>query len=461
MIKIKDYIGTKSFYKMTLGIAVPMMVQNLISNFVNLLDNIMVGSLGTEEMSGVSIVNQLFFVFTLALFGAVSGAGIFTSQFHGKNDHDGIRYTIRFKTITVILLAIIAILTFFFAGDFLIGLYLHDSDSTENLELTAQVARKYLNIIIIGLLPFAISNIFSSTLRETGQTVIPMVTGFIAVFTNCALNYVLIFGKFGAPALGAEGAAIATVISRYVECAVFITYVFIKRKAYPFFKGAFKSLYIPKQLFKNITARGLPLLFNEFLWAAGMSALSMSYSLHGIAVVAGYSISSTVVNLLSISFQSLGACISIIVGKLLGASKFQEAIATVKKMFAFTLFASVIVGISIFIASNPILSFYNTSEESKNYAEFFMKTVAIITPVNAFAHASYFTLRSGGKTFITFLFDSVFLLGFVVPFAFAIYYLGHLSIFIIFPLVQATDIIKDIVGFTLIKKKIWVNNIVD
>ena len=350
MIKIKDYIGTKSFYKMTLSIAVPMMVQNLISNFVNLLDNVMVGSLGTEEMSGVSIVNQLFFVFTLALFGAVSGAGIFTSQFHGKNDHDGIRYTIRFKTITVILLTVIAILIFIFAGDFLIGLYLHDSDSTENLELTADIARKYLNIIILGLFPFAISNIFSSTLRETGQTVIPMVTGFVAVFTNCALNYILIFGKFGAPALGAEGAAIATVISRYVECAVFITYVFIKRKAYPFFKGAFKSLYIPKQLFKNVTARGLPLLFNEFLWAAGMSALSMSYSLHGIAVVAGYSISSTVVNLLSISFQSLGASISIIVGKLLGASKFDEAIKTVKKMFAFTLFASVIVGISIFIA---------------------------------------------------------------------------------------------------------------
>ena len=461
MIKIKDFIGTKSFYKMTLSIAVPMMVQNLISNFVNLLDNVMVGSLGTEEMSGVSIVNQLFFVFTLALFGAVSGAGIFTSQFHGKKDNDGIRYTIRFKAITVILLTIIALLIFIFAGDFLIGLYLHDSDSTENLELTAQIARKYLDIIIIGLLPFAISNIFSSTLRETGQTVIPMVTGFIAVFTNCALNYVLIFGKFGAPALGAEGAAIATVISRYVECAVFITYIFIKRKSYPFFKGAFKSLYIPKSLFKSITARGLPLLFNEFLWAAGMSALSMSYSLHGIAVVAGYSISSTVVNLLSISFQSLGASISIIVGKLLGANKFEEAIATVKKMFAFTLFASVLVGTAIFFASNPILNLYNTSEDSKNYAEFFMKTVAIITPINAFAHASYFTLRSGGKTFITFLFDSVFLLGFVVPFAFALYYLGHLSIFIIFPIVQATDIIKDIIGFIFIKKKVWVNNIVD
>ena len=148
MIKIKDYIGTKSFYKMTLSIAVPMMVQNLISNFVSLLDNVMVGKLGTEDMSAVSIVNQLYFVFTLALFGAVSGAGIFTSQFHGKKDDEGIRYTIRFKTATVMLLTVIAALVFFFGGDFLVGLFLHESDGTSSLELTAAIAKKYLNIII-------------------------------------------------------------------------------------------------------------------------------------------------------------------------------------------------------------------------------------------------------------------------------------------------------------------------
>lgn len=460
-MNIKSFIGNKAFYKMTLSLAVPMMVQNLISNFVNLLDNLMVGALGTEEMSGVSIVNQLYFVFTLALFGAVSGAGIFTSQFHGKKDNDGIRYTIRFKTITVVILSVLAALIFIFFGDFLIGLYLHDTDSSANLEYTATVAKQYLNIIIIGLLPFAISNIFSSTLRETGQTVIPMVTGFVAVFTNCILNYILIFGKFGAPALGAEGAAIATVISRYVECAIFIIYVIKKRKSYPFFKGAFKSLYIPKNLFKNITIKGMPLLVNEFLWSAGMSVLSMSYSLHGIAVVAGYSISSTVVNLLSISFQALGSSISIIAGKLLGAGKFQEAVDTVKKLFAFTLFASVIVGISIFFLSTPILTLYNTSEESKMYAEFFMKTVACFVPVGAFAHASYFTLRSGGKTFITFLFDSVYLLCIAVPAAFMLYYVFDLSIFVIFPCIQAFDILKDIIGFILIKKKVWVNNIVE
>ncbi len=460
-MRIKEYIGNKAFYKMTLGIALPMMIQNLISNFVSLLDNVMVGSLSTEDMSGVSIVNQLYFVFTLALFGAVSGAGIFTSQFHGKNDEEGIRYTIRFKTVTVIILTLIASLIFIFCGDFLISLFLHEGDNSSDIELTATIARKYLNIIIIGLLPFAVSNIFSSTLRETGQTVIPMITGFVAVFVNCILNYILIFGKLGLPALGAEGAAIATVIARYVECAVFIIYVICKKKKFPFFKGAFKSMYVPKELLKRITVKGMPLLLNEFLWAGGMSVLSMSYSLHGVAVVAGFSISSTVVNLLSISFQALGSSISIIVGKLLGAGKFNEAISTVKKMFAFTLFASVVVGVSIYFASNPILMLYNTSEESKNYAGFFMKTVAFIVPLNAFAHASYFTLRSGGKTFVTFLFDSVFLWGFVVPLAFALFYIGHLSIFIIFPIVQCTDIIKDIIGYIFIKKKVWVVNIVN
>lgn len=459
-MKIKEFIGNKAFYRMTLSIALPMMIQNFISNFVNLLDNLMVGALGTEVMSGVSIVNQLLFVFNLALFGAVSGAGIFTSQFHGKNDNDGIRYTVRFKTITVIILTVLALLIFVFFGDTLIGLYLHDTDQTSNLELTASVAREYLDIIIIGLLPFAISNIFSSTLRETGQTVIPMVAGFVAVFANCILNYILIFGKFGAPELGAEGAAIATVTARYVECAVFVIYVLKNRKSFPFFKGAFRNLYIPKDLLKNITAKGTPLLFNEFLWSAGMSVLSMSYSLHGIAVVAGYSISSTVVNLISIAFQTLGSSISIIAGKLLGAGKFTEAISAVKKLFAFTLSVSVLVGITIFILSKPILTFYNTSEESKMYAEFFMKTVACFVPVGAFAHASYFTLRSGGKTIVTFLFDSVFLLCFAVPMAFMLYYAFDLSIWIIFPVVQSLDLIKDVIGFILIKKKVWVNNIV-
>ncbi|MBR2876256.1 MAG: MATE family efflux transporter [Clostridia bacterium] len=446
---------------MTLSIAVPMMVQNFITNFVSLLDNLMVGALGTEDMSGVSIVNQLFFVFNLALFGAVSGAGIFTSQFHGKNDVDGIRFTIRYKTIVAVLLTVVAILVFIFFGDFLIGLYLHDTDQSSNLELTADVARKYLNIITIGLLPFAVSNIFASTLRETGQTVIPMVTGFVAVFVNCILNYILIFGKLGFPALGASGAATATVIARYVECLVLILYVIKKKKEFPFFKGAFKSLYIPKDLFKNVTVKGMPLLLNEFLWSAGMSILSMSYSLHGIAVVAGYSISSTVVNLLSIIFQALGSSISIIIGKLLGAGKFDEAVSTVKKIFAFTLFSSVLVGASIFLFSSPILKLYNTSEESKMYAEFFMKTVALFTPVAAFAHASYFTLRSGGKTLVTFLFDSVYLLGCAVPVTFALYYIFDLSIFVIFPIVQSFDLIKDTIGYILIKKKVWVNNIVD
>ncbi len=457
----KSFIGDKAFYKMACGIALPILVQNFITNFVSMLDNLMVGSLGTEQMSGVSIANQLIFVFNLAVFGAVSGAGIFTSQFHGKNDENGIRFTVRYKTLITLGLTAVAILIFIFSGDFLIELFLHEADASADLDLTKTVAKEYLNIILIGLIPFSVSQIFASTLRETGYTVIPMLTGFSAVATNTLFNYLLIFGKFGFPLLECNGAAVATVISRYVECAVLLVYVLKKRNKFPYFKGAFKSFYIPKELTKNITLKGAPLLLNEFLWSSGMSILNMGYSLHGISVVAGYSISSTVVNLSSIAFQAFGLSISIIIGKQLGAGKFNEAVLSVKKLITLSIGISVLVGIFIYSISGVVTELYNTSADSKEYATYFLKVSGIFAPFAAFAHASYFTLRSGGKTLITFVFDSVFLLCFSVPLVFSLYYIFDLSIWWIFPIAQATDIIKDIIGFILIKKRVWVNNIVE
>ena len=137
---IKKFVGDKAFYKMTLTVAVPIMIQNFITNFVSMLDNLMVGSLGTEQMSGVSIVNQLIFVFGLAVFGALSGAGIFTAQFYGKNDEDGIRYTLRYKLIISGIILVIALAVFSFFDDFLIRLYLHESDGAGNIELTLTFA---------------------------------------------------------------------------------------------------------------------------------------------------------------------------------------------------------------------------------------------------------------------------------------------------------------------------------
>lgn len=458
---LKKFVGDKAFYKMTLSIAVPIMIQNFITNFVSMLDNLMVGSLGTEQMSGISIVNQLIFVFSLAVFGALSGAGIFTAQFFGKNDNEGIRYTLRYKFMISLVLFTLAMLIFIFLDDTLINLYLHEGDDSGNLLLTLDFAKKYLKVMLWGLFPFCVSQVFSSTLRETGETVAPMVAGFIAVFVNCCFNWVLIFGKLGFPALGVVGAAIATVISRYVECIVISVYIIRKRYRFTYFKGLLKGFHIPKNVFKDITFKGMPLLFNEFFWSLGMSLLSMAYSLYGISVVAGYSISSTVMNLANIAFISLGSSIGIIIGKQLGANQFREAVDTDRKLIAFSAFLSAVIGAFVFLVGNKIPLLYNTTPESKELAGYFIRVSALFIPVHSFANATYFTIRSGGKTLITFLMDSVYIMCVSVPIAFSLYYVFKLPILYTFPIVQCIDIVKVLIGIILVKKKVWLNNIVE
>lgn len=458
---LKKFFGDRAFYKMTLSVAIPIMIQNIITNFVNLLDNIMVGALGTEQMSGVSIVNQLLFVFNLAIFGALSGAGIFTSQFFGKNDPDGIRYTVRYKVYISVALFATGLIVFNLFKTPLINMFLHESSDAGDIALTLGFAQEYLNVMLWSLFPFCITQIISGSLRETGETVAPMISSLIAVFTNCCLNWVLIFGKFGAPALGVAGAAIATTVSRYAECVIIIIYAIKKKERFSYFKGLFKGVKIPLKICKDITVKGMPLLFNEFFWSLGMSLLSVAYSLYGISVVAGYSISSTVMNLANISFISLGSSIGIIIGKLLGANEFEKAYDTDRKLITFSVLLSLGVSVVVVALSDKIPLLYNTTQAAKDYAAYFIKVAALFSVVHAFANAAYFTIRSGGKTLITFLMDSVFVMCISVPVAFSLYYIFHLDILVAFPIVQAVDIIKVIIGMVLIKKRVWLNNIVE
>lgn len=455
-----NYIGSKDFYKSTLAIALPIMIQNFITNLVSMLDNLMVGALGTEPMSGVSIDNQLIFIYNLAIFGIISGAGIFTAQFHGKADTDGIRYTLRYKMISAVTICAAAVGIIMVFKNQLISLYLHESESTGSIEATLNFAEQYIKIILWGFLPFAVAQVFAGTLRETGETVAPMIMGFIAVFTNCILNYILIFGKFGAPALGVRGAAIATVVSRYTECICIIIYTIKKKQRFEYIDGSFRSLHIPRNLAWQITLKATPLLLNEFFWSLGISLLSMGYSLHGINVVAGYSISSTVMNLFNIAFLSLGSSIGIIVGKQLGAGSFDEAVDTVRKMMVFCVAVSVFVSFLVFLSGDFVTTLYKTNQESKNYAAYFIRVSGFLLPFISISNASYFTLRSGGKTWITVLFDSVFVMCISVPAVFLLYRTG-LDIHIIFPLVQSLEILKATFGIILLRKRLWVNNIVE
>ena len=213
---MKKLIGTKKFYASVLAIAFPIMIQNGISNLVGLLDNVMIGRIGTEQMSGVSIVNQLMFVFILCMFGITSGAGILGAQFYGQKNMKAVRDTFRIKLILCGGILVIGCVIFLLFNAPLINLYLHDGSQDCNLDLAFECGVTYIKIMVIGLIPLALENCYASTLRETGETVIPMIASFTAMFVNLIFNYFLIYGKCGFPELGVAGAAVATVLSRFV-----------------------------------------------------------------------------------------------------------------------------------------------------------------------------------------------------------------------------------------------------
>jgi len=453
-------IGSREFYKNTMRIAVPIMIQNAITNFVGLLDNIMVGRIGTEQMSGVAIANQLMFVFNLCIFGAVSGAGIFAAQFHGSDDYRGVRSCFRYKLIIGTVITLLCMGIFWASGNSLIALFLTE-DSTGDVAVTLGYGRNYLMIMLVGLLPFTLTQVYSSTLRETGESRLPMTAGIIAVLVNLVLNYVLIFGKFGAPALGSAGAAIATVISRFTELTVVAVCTHRNKATYRFIHHAYKSLHIPKDIVIGITLKGMPLMINELLWSAGVSVVVQCYSTRGLAVVAGYNIASTAINLFSVLFMAFGTSVSIIVGQQLGANKKEEAKESAMKLIAFSVVIAAVVALVQAVCSPFIPLLYNTSDTVRGIASQILIAAALCMPLHAFAHATYFTLRSGGRTLLTFIFDSVYTWCVNVVIALLLSRFTDMPIFYLYLCCQLVDIIKCILGYILVKAGIWVNNIVD
>lgn len=460
MRRLSKFIGNKDFYKMVLMIAVPIMIQNGITNFVSLLDNIMIGQVGTEQMSGVAIVNQLIFVYNLCIFGGVSGAGIFTAQYFGQGNHEGVRQTMRFKLWMSAIITALTILLFWLGGTSLINAYLKGDGSAASVAATLAHGKQYLGIMLIGLPAFAAVQMYSSTLRECGQTLLPMKAGIAAVFVNLTFNYILIYGKFGAPALGVAGAAVATVLSRYVEMLIVVLQVHRKKAEYTYAAGLYRTLKVPKNLTLQIIRKGSPLLFNETLWAAGMAMLTQCYSIRGLNVVAGLNVSNTINNVFNIVFIALGDSVAIIVGQLLGAGRMKEARDTDNKLIAFSVMCCAGVAAVMFFLSPLFPSLYNINDEARQLAQYFIMATAVFMPQNAFLHATYFTLRSGGKTIITFLFDSVFIWCVSVLLAYIFSHYTALPVVAVYVAVQLGDIIKCTIGFLLVKKGVWLQNIV-
>lgn len=457
---LKKFIGDRAIYRRFLLVAIPIIIQNGITNFVNLLDNVMVGQVGTLPMSGVSIVNSLLFVFNLCIFGGSAGAGIFTAQFHGNQDDEGVRYTFRFKLFICTALAALGAAVFLPGDRFFVGLYLTGEGSAADAAQVMDYGIRYLHIMVWGFLPFALSNAYSSTLRETGQTVVPMIAGISAVLVNLVLNYTLIFGHFGAPALGIEGAAIATVISRYAELAIVAVWTHTHKQRHEFIRGAYRSPYIPGKLLKSITLKGMPLLLNEFLWASGMAILNQCYSTCGLDVVPATNIASTLYNLGGVVYMAMGNAVGILMGQMLGAGLSETEVRTANRQLIFaSVFCGSIFGFLMGAFSGLFPQLYNTTDGVRHLATILICINACIMPFSSYLNATYFTLRSGGQTIVTFLFDSCFIWCCCVPLVFCLSRFTAITIIPLFAIAQATDIVKCALGAYMLKQGKWIQNL--
>ncbi|MBO4445499.1 MAG: MATE family efflux transporter [Clostridia bacterium] len=457
------YFGDRGFYKYVLGLAIPIIIQNFITNFLSMLDNLMVGTLGTASMSGVSVANQFLFVYMLAIFGLVSGAGIFGAQYAGNNDPDGLRNAFRFKVAAGLLLTFLFCWLYAVQNEFLIGLYLKgDGDPALRAE-TLAVAKKYMLIMLVGLYPAAMTQAYASTLRETGQTKVPMAASMTGVLVNLIGDYVLIFGKFGAPRLEVAGAAIATVFARFVELAFLIiwTHTHTSSGLISFASKAYRSFKIPGTLIRGIIVKGTPLMLNEVIWAAGMTRLTQCYSHRGIDVVAAFSISQTFWGLFGTIFLSMGATVGIVVGQKLGAGDMKEVKYTAYKLVVLSLGMSIVTAVLYVIASLFVPELYSTTAEVKHIATRLMMIASIAMPADSICNSTYFTVRSGGKTIITFIMDAGFVWVFLVTTATLLVNFTALSVFWIYFVIQLLNYVKAAIGIYLTMEGKWINNLIN
>ena len=457
----KKFIGTADFYKNVVALALPMILQSMITTFVSMIDNIMIGRVGTCELTGVSIANQYTFIFNVTVFGAISGASIFGTQFFGSEDYEGQKYSFRFRIYLAVFIIISGMLLFKIFDVQLISLFLSKNSDPHLKQLTLNYGVEYIDIMIWGLIPFALGQSYSSLARECGETKVPMYGSLVAIGLNIVLDYALIFGKFGMPKLGVSGAAIATVIAKSVEALVVMIWTHRHHDIIKCIVRVYDSFKIPVSLTKNMVLKSVPLMFNEFLWSLGMIMVAQSYSVRGLDVVAARNITYTITDVFNVIYLQLGASIGIILGMKLGSEQYDEAKDLSNKLIFFAIAVSVMIAIIVIPLAFIYPHIYNVDAGIKHLTTFYIIVQAFAMPLWSFSNACYFVLRSGGKTGITFIFDFVYTWIILIPVAFCLTRYSRLDIRQLMIVITYLEVFKCLLGFMIVKSNIWIQNLTE
>lgn len=443
----------KAFIIAMFSIAIPITIQNLISSSLNLIDNLMIGKLNETAIAAVAIPNQVFFLFVLIAFGVNSGTGIFISQFWGKKDSYNIKRVLGIAIFTGSLVAFLFTVLSLTIPEFIISLFVDDLE-------VINLGSKYLKIVSLSFILTAIGFSYSFASRSIGRAKLPMIASIIALSTNTVLNYLLIFGKFGFPSLGVEGAAIATLISRIIELIIIVGYIYTKDKILN--AKLREMLDLNKVFISKFFKTTKPVILNEAFWALGMTMYMVAYGTIGKKAVTSVHISNTIQNLFMVVSMGLGNACAVMIGNKLGASEEKEAISYAKKFSFLGITVGISIGLILILLSPIVLKFFNIS------SEVYSDSLKVLIIMGIFMVFKVFNtvlivgiLRSGGDTTYSLMLEigSVWAIG--VPLSFIGATLLKLPIYWVITLVHLEEIVKAVIGLKRIISKKWVKNIVN
>lgn len=441
----------KKFLKKVLIIGLPVAIQNLINTTVNMLDTFMIGSLGDDYVSAVGLASKVFFVMNLLIFGIVSGSSVLLSQYYGKKDSNNLNTTFGF----MLLLSLVGGLLFFVLAISIPNELMRIFTKSDNL---IEIGAPYLRIVSISYIFTAFTMAFGGLLRSINRTRAPMIATIISVLLNVICNFILIFGKLGAPRLLANGAAIATIIARVVEFLIVLFYLIFAKLDIKF--SIKEMLKINKNVVIKNLRFSLPVIINELGWGLGTTMYSVIYGHMSDDVVAAMTIAVALEDMVYALLFGVSTACAVIVGNQLGANQLEEAKKTARKLLLAGIILSLLLGGVLVLLVNPYILLYKTTDVVRKMIIRVCIAYAIFMPVRTFNLIMIVgILRSGGDTLFTMIMELSCLWGIGITFGACGAFLWHLDVLYVFILFETEQVAKAIIGYFRYKEKKWVKNI--
>lgn len=439
-----------NFYKEYRQIVIPLMFQGMITTLVSMVDNLMVGQLGDNAIAAVSMGNKILGILMFTMFAMNSATSVYVAQYFGAKNVEKQKQVFRIGLLLSLAIYLVFTTIYLAMSNTIVQFFVQD-------KLIKGMMLEYMIIMIIGFLPFTLATSYSSTLKVVGQVKMPLVASLCGVAVNTVLNYMLIFGHFGFEQMGIKGAAIATVISRFVE--FFIVFLFTYYNHFDFNTTLKDILKFPKVLLVEILKKAVPLVINEIIWSFGQATILKAYGFRGGQVLASMAIVDIVQSIFFSIVTGLSSASAVLVSQRLGSGKLDEAYANAKAMLKVVVAIALVLGLLMFGSSFVIPNLYNVSDESRQLAVSMIRLASCLFWIYLVNTQCYFIIRSGGDMKSVLIMDGLFIWGLTIPVLSYVSYFTTLPIFMIFISAQICDFTKMLVSLKMFFKKNWVKNL--